>query len=111
MNKVYSFLLLPFLFLYAGFECQSDFDYSLDNKDLIGNSITLKLKAGTSEEYNFELYNLNSGDLIAKKSVYFQSGDSKVVFEKLSPATYTVYYYSSNCVTKKSIKGKGIVLQ
>lgn len=111
MNKVYSFLLLPILFLYADFDCQSDFIYDFDQTVIKGNSITLKLKAGASEEYGFELYNLDSGDLIAKKSVFFQSGDSKVVFEKLSPATYTVYYYSSNCLTKKSIKGKGIVLQ
>lgn len=109
MNKVYSFLILPFLFLYTDFECQSDFDYSLNKKD--GNSIALKLKAGSSEEYSFELYDLNSGDLVAKKNVFFQSGESKVVFEKLNPATYTIYYYSSTCITKKSIKGKGIVLQ
>ncbi len=113
MNKVYHFLLVPFLFLLFSFDCAVDFsckpvsnagkkDYNLEMK-LIGGSV--------AEDFTLELQDLASGTMVAKKTVFFNPGDSKVVFENVKPSTYTVYFSSPSCSKKKSIKGMGIVLE
>lgn len=112
MNRIYSFVLLPFLFTTLNIDCVSDFDCKpISNVSKTDYSLELKLKEGSSDDYVFELYDLNTGNLISKKTVFFQSGESKVVFEKVKPSAYTIYFSSSNCSKKKSVKGKGIVLQ
>ncbi|MFZ2905429.1 MAG: hypothetical protein WAZ98_04425 [Cyclobacteriaceae bacterium] len=113
MNKIYFSLLLPIYFLLgAGITCESEFvaEHSLKSKN--GDySIVLKLKKGNSARYEFELQDLNTGKFVAKKSESFIDGESKTVFDKVSPSTYTVYFTSSDCPKKKSIKGTGIVLE
>jgi len=77
-----------------------------------GRSLELKLTDGASEEYSLELYDLNTGKVVSRRNVFFSSGDSKVVFEKVKPSTYTVYFSSASCPKKRSVKGKeGIVVQ
>jgi hypothetical protein len=113
MNRVYLFFTLPLIFLLsAGVECQSEFEVKQNDKGKNGDySITLKLKQGASANYELELQDLNTGKFVTKKTEYFGTGDSKVVFEGVKPSIYTVYFTSSDCPKKKSIKGTGIVLQ
>lgn len=113
MNRLYSVFILPFLWILSAPDCPVDFTC----KQVAGvsksdRSLELKLTEGASEEYAFELYDLNVGKLVSKKSVFFSSGDSKVVFDKVKPSTYTVYFSSASCPKKRSLKGKeGIVVQ
>lgn len=113
MNKVYHFLVVPFLLLLFSFDCAVDFDCKpVSNASKKDYSLQMKLKSGSvSEDYTFELYDLNSGTSVAKKTVFFNPGDSKVVFENVKPSIYTVYFSSASCSKKKSLKGTGIVLQ
>jgi hypothetical protein len=113
MNRLYSVIILPFLWILPAPDCTTDFSCKLvsgTQKSL--RSLELKLTEGSSEEYAFELYDLASGKLVTKKSMFFSSGDSKVVFDKVKPSTYTVYFSSASCPKKRSIKGKeGVVVQ
>jgi len=113
MNKVYHFLLVPFLFLLFSFDCAVDFNCKAVSKaGKKDYNLEMKLKSGSvSEDYTLELYDLASGTMVDKKTVFFSPGDSKVVFENVKPSIYTVYFSSSSCSKKKSIKGTGIVLQ
>ena len=113
MNKVYHFLLVPFLFLLLSFDCAVDFDCkAVSNAGKKDYSLQMKLKTGSvSEDYTLELYDLNSGVSVGKKTVFFNPGDSKVVFENVKPSIYTIYFSSTSCSKKKSIKGTGIVFQ
>jgi len=111
MNKIYSLVVVPLLLLIPDSVCQTQFECTSISSPDGQYSLELKLKEGSSEEYTFELYNLMSGDLVSKKKTFFGTGDTKVIFERVKPSTYSVYYSSSNCSSKKSITGKGIVLQ
>lgn len=113
MNRLYSVFILPILWILPAPECPTDFTCKqVSGVSKSDRSLELKLTEGTSEEYTFELYNLNTGKLVSKKSMFFSSGDSKVVFDKVKPSTYTVYFSSVSCPKKRSIKGKeGVVVQ
>lgn len=113
MNNLYHFLLVPFLSLYLIFDCAVDFDCKpVSNAGKKDYNLQMRLKSGAaSEDYSLELYDLNAGTSVAKKTVFFNAGDSKVVFENVKPSIYTVYFSSASCSKKKSLKGTGIVLQ
>jgi hypothetical protein len=113
MNRLYSVIILPFLLILPTPDCQVDFTCkAVSGMSKSDHSLELKLAEGSSEEYAFELYDLNTGKLVSKKSAFFSSGDSKVVFDKVKPSTYTVYFSSASCTKKRSVKGKeGIVVQ
>lgn len=112
MNRLYSVFILPLFLVLPTPDCIVDFNYKIEGSESI-RSLELKLTEGVSEEYNLELYDFNTGEVVSKKSVYFSSGDSKIVFEKVKPSTYTVYFSSASCPKKRSIKVKqgGIVVQ
>ncbi len=111
MNKIYSILLLPLLSLSFTVDCNVHFDCKPIAKTNAGYALELKLKQGVPEEFLFELYDLSTGNIINKKKVYMAEGESKVVFENVKPSIYTVYFSSASCTKKKSLQGKGIVLQ
>lgn len=112
MNRVYSFFIVPFILLSPGLDCESMFLLKQSSKGKSGDySITLKLKEGQASEFNFELHDLNTGEFVAKKTANFIPGESKVVFENVKPSVYAIYFTSSDCAKKKSLKGKEIVLQ
>lgn len=113
MNRLYSVFILPFFWILPGPDCNADFTcQQVAGTAQSRSSLELKLTEGSSENYAFELYDLNTGKLVSKKSAFFSSGDSKVVFERVKPSTYTVYFSSASCTKKRSIKGKeGIVVQ
>src|SRR6187551_3045111 len=105
MNRVYSLIFFPILFTSLNIDCISDFECkSIHNVSKVDYSLELKLKEGSADDYVFELYDLNTGGLITKRKVFFESGESKVVFENVKPSTYTVYFSSSSCSKKKSLK-------
>lgn len=113
MNRLYSVIILPFLWIVSAPDCPADFTLTqVSEGSKSKRSLELKLTAGVSEEYALELYDFNTGEVVSKKSVYFSSGDSKIVFDKVKPSTYTVYFSSASCPKKRSIKIKeGIVVQ
>jgi len=112
MNRLYSVFILPFLWILPGPDCTTDFTCTVaKGTSKSTHSLELKLTEGSSEEYAFELHDLMTGKLISKKSVFFSSGNSKVVFDKVKPSTYTIYYSSANCTKKKAVKGLGIVVE
>lgn len=113
MNRLYSVFILPFLWIASSPDCPVDFTCKQVTGTLKSDrSLELKLTEGTSEEYTLELYDLNVGKSVSKKFVFFSSGDSKVVFDKVKPSTYTVYYSSASCPKKRALKGKeGIVVE
>lgn len=113
MNRLYSFFFIPFLWSIAIPECSVDFTYKqVSGVAKSDRSLELKLKEGASEEYTLELYDFNTGEVVSKKPVYFAPGDSKIVFDKIKPSTYTVYFSSASCPKKRSIKIEGgIVVQ
>lgn len=114
MNKLYSVFILPLLWIVSAPDCPADFTWKqVSGTPKSNRSLELKLTQGASEEYALELYDFNTGLVVSKKSVYFSSGDSKVVFEKVKPSTYTVYFSSASCPKKRSIKvqQEGIVVQ
>jgi hypothetical protein len=113
MNRLYSVFILPFLWIMSAPDCTVDFTCkAVAGTSKSSQSLELKLTQGTSEEYALELYDFNTGEVVRKKSVYFSSGDSKIVFDKVKPSTYTVYFSSASCPKKRSIKVKeGIVVQ
>jgi hypothetical protein len=69
------------------------------------------MDTGSSEQYKFELYDLNTGEIKSTKTVYFSTGDEKVVFDKVSPSTYAIYFSSTSCDKKKALPGQGIILE
>jgi hypothetical protein len=95
----------------TGLDCPTEFSYKPIPTATSGYSLELKLKEGESTDYTFELIDLQTGKSISKKKVFFSAGESRLVFESLKASTYSVYYSSSACPSKQSIKGKGIVLQ
>lgn len=114
MNSLYSVFLMSFFWILPGADCTTDFTW----KQVAGNlksqhSLELKLTEGVSEEYVLELYDFNTGKVVSKKSMFFSFGESKIVFEKVKPSTYTVYFSSASCPKKRSIKvqQEGIVVQ
>ena len=113
MNRLYSVFILPFLWIVSTPDCPVNFTYKqVSGSPKSNRSLELKLTEGASEEYALELYDFNTGEVVSKKSVYFASGDSKIVFDKVKPSTYTVYFSSASCPKKRSIKVKdGIVVQ
>lgn len=110
MNKIYSLVAIPILWLLPNLNCEIQFESKSVSSSPGEYALELEMKEGSSDEYTFELYDLVSGNLVSKKKAFFGVGENKVVFEKVKPSTYSVYYYSSTCSSKKSIKGKGIVL-
>lgn len=113
MNRLYSVFILPFLWITPAPDCAVDFTCNaVSGASKSQKSLQLTLREGLSEQYSFELYDLNTGKLVSKKSVFFSHGDNKIVFDKVKPSTYIVYFSSASCTKKKSIKGKeGIVVQ
>jgi len=113
MNRISTLLVALSLFFFSFQEiCQTEFGYAtvkLEGKSAY--SIEMKLEKGSGAEYTFELFDLTTGTLVARKSTFMSQGESKVVFENIKSSTYTVYYSSSECPKKKSVKGKGIVLE
>lgn len=112
MNKIYLIALFPFFGFIADMACNSSFSCS-PNKSLGSNSYSLaiSLEDGAADNYEFELYDLTTGDFVEKERLYFSQGIEKVVFRAVKPSTYVIYYSSSQCHQKKSISGKGIILQ
>jgi hypothetical protein len=111
MRKIYSFLLIPFLYWAMSPECAAVFECKPSPKNQSEYSLELTLKKGDFDTYTFDLYDLNTGTVVQSRTMDFSSGDSKVVFTKVKPSTYTVSYTGSNCKVKKAIQGKGIILQ
>lgn len=92
--------------------CEEIFDFKISSKSASGNySIELSLKKGETGNYSFELYDLNTGKVVEKTSLYFNAGQNQAVFDNVKPSTYTVYFNADGCKTKKSIQTKGLVLQ
>lgn len=113
MNRLYSIFFIPLVWLFSAVDCPADFTCKqTTGTSKSERSLELKLTDGVSEEYSLELYDLNTGKVVSRRNVFFSSGDSKVVFEKVKPSTYTVYFSSASCPKKRSVKGKeGIVVQ
>jgi hypothetical protein len=108
--------MMSFLNLFFGFYsligCQTEFQYkSVHQKDKSGYTIELTLKNGDAGDYALELHDLNTGNLVMKTETFFELGKEKIVFSKVPPSTYTIYFSSTACNKKSSIKGKAIVLQ
>jgi hypothetical protein len=113
MNKVYLFLffVLVSIFIQARVDCNPVFVCKPVNVDKsIANALEIHLKEGESDEYTFELYDLNLGKIVFKQTSFFRQGEKKVIFSKVPTSTYTVVFSSTNCKTKKTIAGKGITL-
>jgi len=66
MNKVYHFLLLPFLFLLLSFDCAIDFNCKAVSKaGKKDYNLEMKLKTGSvSEDFTLELYDMASGTVV-----------------------------------------------
>lgn len=113
MNILYSVIILPFLWITTPPDCTVDFTCkAVAGTAKSQKSLQLTLREGPAEQYSFELYDLNTGRLVSTKSMFFSGGENKVVFDKVKPSTYTVYFSSASCIKKKSVKGKeGIVVQ
>lgn len=112
MNILYSVFILPFLWILPSPDCTTDFTCkAIKGTSKSDRSLELKLAEGSSEEYAFELHDLTTGKLVSKKSAFFSSGNSKVVFDKVKPSTYAIYYTSASCSQKKAVKGLGIVVE
>lgn len=112
MNKIYLIFLFPFLGFIVDVDCNSNFSCRpLKSQGSIAYSLTLRLEEGSSNNYEFELYDLTTGDFVERKSEYFMSGVEKEVFSGVKPSTYVIYFTTSQCNQKKSISGKGIILQ
>lgn len=113
MNILYSAIILPFLWITAPPDCAVDFTCkAVTGTTKSQKSLQLTLQEGPAEQYSFELYDLNTGKLVSRKSMFFSGGEDKIVFDKVKPSTYTVYFSSASCTKKRSVKGKeGIVVQ
>lgn len=90
--------------------CQSDFNVSTS---FVNNShsIYLTLNQGQLERYSFELYDINSGELVVKSEAEVNTKDPILVFKNIKPSTYTIYFSSVSCSNRKSIKGLGLILE
>lgn len=113
MNRLYSVFFLPLLWVWPTADCPADFTCkTVSGNSKLSRSLELTLSEGAAEQYTLELYDFNTGEVVSRKSVYFATGDAKIVFEKVKPSTYTVYFSSASCPKKRSIKLKdGIVVQ
>ena len=112
MNKIYLILILPFFGFINGFDCATSFSCKPVKSHVSqGYSLALNLDSGNADNYEFELFDLTTGDFVEKTRMYFAPGVEKEVFRGVNPSTYTIYYSSSQCDQKKSISGKGIILQ
>jgi len=112
MKRIYSVVFLPIAVLFFQADCEGSFTCKPLQASKSGEySLALELHDGEEDNYSLELYDLTTGDMVEKKSVYFKPGAEKVVFSGVKPSTYTVYYSSGACGQKKSISGKGIILQ
>ncbi|MFZ1808242.1 MAG: hypothetical protein WAU36_13515 [Cyclobacteriaceae bacterium] len=112
MNRIYSVVFFPVALLFFKADCNGSFTCKPHQASESGEySLALELHDGVEDNYSLELYDLTSGDLVEMKSVYFKPGSEKVVFNSVKPSTYLVYYSSGSCSQKKSISGKGIILQ
>ena len=112
MNKIFLIALFPFLGFIVDVDCNSNFSCS-SAKSQGSNfySLVISLDEGIADNYEFELYDLTTGDFVEKKSAYFRSGMEMEVFRGVKPSTYVIYFSTSQCNQKKSISGKGIILQ
>jgi hypothetical protein len=110
-----SFVQICFLWILtvqSSIDCNSTFEYKTSHaKGNSRHSIELTLKDGLSDEYLFELHDLNTGSLVKSVKVFFAANQSIVVFENIPASSYTIYFSSDRCVKKKSLKGRGIILQ
>ncbi|HRK54207.1 MAG TPA: hypothetical protein PK185_09850 [Cyclobacteriaceae bacterium] len=112
MNRIYSVVFFPVAVFFFQVDCNGSFTCKpLQASESGEYSLALELHDGVEDNYSLELYDLTTGDLVEKKSVFFKPGSEKVVFNSLKPSTYMVYYSSGACSQKKSILGKGIILQ
>jgi len=112
MNRIYSIIFFPVAALLFQIDCDASFTCKpLQTSESGEYLLSLELHDGVRDNYLIELYDLTTGELVEKKSVYFIPGAEKVVFRKVKPSTYLVYYSSGVCNQKKSISGKGIILQ
>lgn len=112
MNKIYLIFLFPFLGFIVDVECNSIFSYKpIKSQRSNAYSLALSLNEGIADNYEFELYDLTTGDFVEKRSLYFRSGMEKEVFSGIKPSTYVIYFSTSQCNQRKSIPGKGIILQ
>jgi hypothetical protein len=87
-----------------------EFQFGTSTKTNGEYSLQIELVNGESDDYTLELYDFNTGKIVATERKYFVAGDNKIVFEKVKSSTYTVYFSSVNCPKKKAFKGLGIVL-
>jgi len=112
MNVIYSLVLFPLMGLFFDLDCDGTFTCKpIQSNSSNDYTLALVLNGGVADNYNLELYDLTTGDLVKKSSIYFSPGLEKVVFRQVLPSTYLVYYSTATCSQKKSISGKGIILQ
>lgn len=112
MNKICLIVLFPFLGFIVDVDCTSSFSCSPVKSQVSDDySLALSLDEGIADNYEFELYDLTTGDFVEKRSLYFRSGMEKEVFTGVKPSTYVIYFSTTQCNQKRSISGKGIILQ
>ncbi|HEY5692092.1 MAG TPA: hypothetical protein VIS49_11585 [Cyclobacteriaceae bacterium] len=112
MNKICLIALFPFFAFVANEDCSARFSCKpAKSQGQDGYVLSLNLEQGNAGNYDFELYDLTTGNFIEKANIYFRPGAEMMVFSGVKPSTYTIYYSSSQCGQKKSISGKGIILQ
>lgn len=111
MVKIFSILVFSISSYFDQQACLADFEVHKSYPSANGNfELDLKLKSGVSGEYNLELYDLVTGDVVMTKKAYFNVGERKTIFKEIKASTYNVIFSTSQC-SRKAIKGKGIVLE
>ncbi len=112
MNRIYLIVLFPFFGLIVDLDCATSFSYSSSKSKLSDEySLALSMENGDEDNYEFELYELTTGEIVEKRKMRFAPGIQKEVFRGVKPSTYVVYFSSSRCNQRRSISGKGIILQ
>lgn len=107
--------IFPVIFIFSSFyfpsdNCESNFTITT-NAANNSYSINLALSNGRLEKYSFELYDVNTGELVIKTEADINTNDPILVFKNIKPSTYTIYFSSVSCSNRKSIKGLGLILE
>jgi hypothetical protein len=110
MQIIFPTLIAFNSFFFSLSTCQSDFTVSTTSLNN-SHSIFLTLNRGQLERYSFELYDINSGELVFKSDAEINTNDPVLVFKNIKPSTYTIYFSSVSCPNRRSIKGLGLILE
>jgi hypothetical protein len=111
MSKIYLLFCICAVSLAASPDCSPKFECHAVKVGENEYSLEIELKSGDNTEYTFLLNDLNTGNQVSKQILSYNVGDRKVVFTKVRPSSYVVYYSTPSCPTLKAIPGKGIILQ